>query len=128
MRMYPRSEFPSERLPDIVSSNGSVSRVALKARFSAVGCPNAKPEVAAQLIKAGYSPRLAMQLTMLAYYAEELMIDCVKRTSDGIQRNAEQEHAEKFPRGRCAEDLAARREGRVSRWGTPEYHRQAIEE
>lgn len=123
MRMYPRSEFPVEKLPDIIGANGSVSRAAIAMRFSAVGCPHGKVEVTVAAIKAGIDLNVAFQLGMLAYYADDLSIECVERTARAMVDSAKKRHAEKFPQGKCAEDLAALREGRPSRWGTPEFHR-----
>lgn len=123
MRMYPASEFPVEKLPAIFRKNGSVNRAALKMRFSAVGCPLAKPEVAAALIKAGHSIDTAFKLAMLAYYMDDLSMHCVERTCKAIVDSTEKKNAEKHPHGKCAEDIAARREGRPSRWGTQDFHR-----
>jgi|SRR5882762_15101 len=125
MKMYPRSEFPVEKLPAIVRANGSVSRAALVTRFSAVGCPHGKVDVTVIAIKAGIDINVAFQLGMLAYYADDLFIDCIERTTRTMLRSAEKRHAEKFPHGKCAEDIAARRENRPSRWGTPEFHAAA---
>lgn len=126
MRMYPRSEFPITKLAPVSQANGRINRASIKSRFSAVGCPNANVEIAVAAIKAGTDPTLAMQLAMLAYYASELMIEPIDRVSSAIRYSAESAHAEKFPNGKCAEDRAARREGRSSRWGTPEFHRATI--
>lgn len=123
--MYPRSEFPIEKLPPIVRANGSISRAAITTRFSAVGCPHGKVDVTVAAIKAGVDINVAFQLGMLAYYADDLSIDCIERTTRAMLQGAEKRHAETFPRGKCAEDLAARREERLSRWGTPEFHRAA---
>lgn len=123
--MYPRSEFPTEKLPDIIRANGSVSRAAIAIRFSAVGCPHGKVEVVVAAIKSGVDLNVAFKLGMLAYYANELSIECIERTCRALVNSAERSHAEKFPRGKYAEDLAARSEGRASRWGTPEFHREA---
>lgn len=123
MRMYPRSEFPVVKFPEIIRKNGSVNRAALAMRFSSVGCPNAKPEVAAALIKAGHSIDTAFKVAMLAYYMDDLSMDCVERTCKAITDSTERKHAERHPNGKCAEDIAARREGRPSRWGTPDFHR-----
>jgi hypothetical protein len=120
--MYPRSEFPVEKLPAIVRPNGSISRAALVTRFSAVGCPHGNVDVTVAAIKSGVDLNVAFQLGMLAYYANEMSTDCIERTCRHITRTAEKRHAEKFPQGKCAEDLAAAREGRPSRWGTPEFH------
>lgn len=125
MRMYPASEFPKETFPEIVRKNGTVSRAALKMHFSAIGCPTAKPELAAAAIKAGYDVSVAIQIAMLADYASGLSIDCVDRTCRAILHVAKRKHAQKFPHGKWAEDMAARREGRPSRWGTPEFHSAA---
>lgn len=123
MRMYPRSEFPVEKLPDIIRPNGSISRAAIATRFSAVGCPHGKVDVTVAAIKAGIDLNVAFQLGMLAYYADDLSIECVERTASAMVHSAKKRHAEKFPQGKYAEDLAAEREGRPSRWGTPEFHR-----
>ncbi len=123
MKMYPRSEFPVEKLPDIIRANGSISRAAIATRFSAVGCPHGKVEVTVAAIKAGIDLNVAFQLGMLAYYANDLSIECIERTTRGMLHSAKMRHAEKFPHGKYAEDLAAEREGRSSRWGTPEFHR-----
>jgi len=123
--MYPRSEFPNDKLPEIVRKNGSVNKAAVKIRLCAVGCPNAKAEIAVAAIKAGHSITVALQIAMLAYYADDLMVDCIERTCNAIKANAERKHADKFPLGKCAEDIAARRERRPSRWGTPEYRANA---
>jgi len=124
MKMYPRSEFPVVKLPPIIRANGSISRAAIATRFSAVGCPHGKVDVTVAAIKAGIDINVAFQLGMLAYYANDLSIDALERTQRAMLHSAEKRHAEKFPHGKCAEDLAALREGRPSRWGTPEFHRQ----
>lgn len=123
MRMYPRSEFPVEKLPDIIRANGSISRAAIATHFSAIGCPHGKVEVTVAAIKAGIDLNVAFQLGMLAYYANDLSIECTERTANAMVHSAKKRHAEKFPQGKYAEDLAAQREGRPSRWGTPEFHR-----
>lgn len=123
MRMYPRSEFPVEKLPDIVRANGTISRAAVITRFSAVGCPHGKVDVTVAALKAGINLNVAFQLGMLAYYADDLSIECVERTARAMVTSAKKRHAEKFPQGKYAEDLAAEREGRPSRWNTPEFHR-----
>jgi hypothetical protein len=121
--MYPREEFPTTVLRPIRNARGAVSLAAIAERFSAYGCPLADPKVAAALIKAGHEYGLAINLAMLAHYAKDLSVDCVDRTANAIRRGVESQHATKFPRGKCAEDMAARREGRPSRWGTAEFHR-----
>ncbi len=121
--MYPRSEFPIEKFPDIIRKNGSVNRAALAMRLAALGCPNAKPEVAAALINAGHSIDTAFRLAMLAHYMDDASMHCVERTCNAIVSATEREHARRFPHGKCAEDIAARREGRASRWGLPSFHR-----
>ncbi len=123
MKMYPRSEFPVEKLPDIIRANGSISRAAIATRFSAVGCPHGKVDVTVAAIKAGIDLNVAFQLGMLAYYANDLSIECIDRTTSAMLRSAKKRHAEKFPRGKYAEELAAQTEGRPWRWGTPEFHR-----
>lgn len=123
MKMYPRSEFPVEKLPDIIRANGSISRAAIATRFSAVGCPHGKVEVTVAAIKAGIDLNVAFQLGMLAYYANDLSIECIERTSSAMLRSAKKRHAEQFPRGKYAEELAAQTESRPCRWGTPEFHR-----
>lgn len=123
MRMYPRSEFPVEKFPAIIRKNGSVNRASLAMRLSSAGCPNAKAEVAAAAIKAGHTPETALKIAMLAFYMDDLSMDCIERTCGAITRSAERNHAKKFPNGKCAEDLAARLEGRPSRWGTADFHR-----
>jgi hypothetical protein len=125
VRMYPRSEFPVEKLPEIIRKNGSVNRRALAMRFGAAGCPNAKPEVAAALIKAGHSLDTAFKLAMLAHYMDDLSMHCVERTCKAIISVTEGRNAMANPTGKCAEELAARMEGRPSRWDTPEFHRAA---
>lgn len=125
MRMYPPSEFPTEKLPDIIRKNGSVSRAALMTHFCASGHPHAKPEVAVAMIKAGYGLNVAFQLAILAsQYGGQHgpSIDAMERTITAIKNSAERLHAQKYPHGKCAEDIAARREGRPSRWGTREFH------
>lgn len=123
MKMYPCREFPIQKLPVIVRANGSISRTAIAGRFSAVGCPHGKVDVTVAAIKAGVDINVAFQLGMLAYYADDLSISCIERTTRAMLHHAERRHAEKFPQGKCAEDLAALREGRASRWGTAEFHR-----
>ena len=123
MRMYPRSEFPIEKLPAVIRKNGSVNRAAVRMRLSSVGCPNAKPEVVAAAVKAGHNLDTAFKVAILAHYMDELSMDCVERTCRAIVDSVEREHAKKHPHGKCAEDIAARIEGRPSRWGTPEFHR-----
>lgn len=126
MKMYPRSEFPIETIPPVVRPNGTVNRRSLAMRFSAVGCPNAKPEAAAALIKAGYSVDTAMRLAMLAVYMDRLDVDCTDRVVSVIQRETRHAHAVAHPNGKWAEELAALRERRPSLWGTPEFHAAAV--
>lgn len=122
MRMYPRSEFPVEKPPLIVSAEGRISARALKTHFSALGCPQASPTVAVALIKDGHSPSDAIRLAMLACHIKSLSMDCIERTAAAITAVAEKNHADRFPTGKCAEDRAARRENRPSRWGTRQFH------
>lgn len=126
MRMYHHSEFPVEAFPEIIRKNGTVNRAALKMRFSASGNPHANAEVAAAMIKAGYDVNVAFQLAILAsQYGSKHgpSIDCMQRTVGMIMDCAELAHAKMHPHGKCAEDRAARLEGRSSRWGTVEFHR-----
>jgi hypothetical protein len=124
--MYPRSEFPTETPPPICDAKGRIRLAALRYRFSAMGCPHASPEVAAALIKSGCDSGIALSLAMLAYYAQECMTEPLARTSDALAHMVEREHATRHPHGKCAEDLAARREGRESRWGGREFHGAAF--
>jgi hypothetical protein len=123
-----RREFPVERLPDIVRKDGSVSRSALKMRFSACGCPHANADVAAAAIKSGCTPGMAIQIAMLtSYYAGSHGPDVanVERMANAIVHSAKELHAQTNPYGKYAEDRAARLEGRPSRWGTTEFHAAA---
>ena len=121
-----RREFPVAKFPDIVRANGSINRAAFAMRFSAAGCPHAKPEVAVALMKAGASEDQAFQLAILAAYVTDSggpMVECIERTSRAILHSAKEEVAARYPWGKEAEDRAARIEGRASRWGTDEFHR-----
>lgn len=121
-------EFPVEKLPDIVRKNGSISRSAIACRLSSVGCPHGNVDVAVAVLKTGGTQTEALHLAMLAsYYSDKNgpSMDCLERMCNGIQRAAEQKNAQMHPTGKSAEDLAARREGRESRWGTADFHRAA---
>lgn len=123
MRMYSRSEFPVTKIGPIVDAKGRINRRSIKMRFGAIGCPNGSVEFVVGAIKAGTEPCLAMQLAMLAYYAKDLSIEPVERVSRAILTNAKAAHRAAHPNGLYAEEYAAMREGRASRWGTPEFHR-----
>lgn len=132
MKMYPRSEFPIERLPEIVRTNAAgrvtISASAIKSHLSARGCPNADAQVVIALIRSGAQPGEALQLAMLAYYYTDKhgpSMHCIDRMFSAIKYAAESKDMQMFPSGKTAEEVAARREGRPSRWGTPEFHRAA---
>lgn len=121
-----RREFPVEVAPAIFRADGSISRSALRWRFSACGCPHANVDVAVAVLKAGGSAAAAIELAMLADYRAGKFgpsVECVERTAAMMIRNARTEHAERWPFGKEAEDQAARFEGRPSRWGTDDMHR-----
>ncbi len=117
-----RREFPRERLPTVIDSKGRVSRSALAQRFSAMGYPNAKPEIAAAMIRSGLEISDAMRLAILANAIEDCSIGVIERITKAIEDCANREHASRAPWGKCAEDQAARFEDRASRWGTDEFH------
>lgn len=126
-----RREFPVEVAPPIFKANGTISRGALRWRFSANGCPHANVEVAVAVLKAGGSPSAAIALAMLAEYVAGKggpSIDCIERTAGAMLYNARREHAERYPFGKESEDQAARIEDRPSRWGTDEFHNGGINE
>lgn len=120
-----RREFPIHKFAEIVRANGSISKAALRERFSAYGCPNAKPDVAVALIKSGANESQAIQLAILAAYVTDQhgpMIEPIERTSSAILRAAKEESARRAPWGKEAEDRAARFEDRPSRWNTADFH------
>lgn len=118
-----RREFPVQKFPSITRANGSINRAAFAMRFSAAGCPHAKPDVAVALMKAGASANQAFQLAILAAYVTDGMIEPIERTSRAILHAAKEDVAQRYPWGKEAEDRAARIEGRESRWGTDDFHR-----
>lgn len=120
-----RREFPVERAPSIVRANGSISRAALQAHFSALGCPHAKAEIAVAVLKSGGTETAAIHLAMLAaYYTDPHgpSIEPMERTTRAMLEAAKLRHAQLSPRGLYAEERAARLEGRESRWGSRDFH------
>lgn len=77
-------------------------------------------------LRLGLTEAQAFELVKAAYDAAE---GYVWKLSDGPEGGArlfsvtEARQAAEHPNGKCAEDIAARREGRPSRWGMPEFHR-----
>lgn len=98
MRMYPRSEFPNERFPDIIRADGKINMSAIAMRFSAAGYPNADTSIAAACIKAGSSVTQALQLAMLAYAAKDGPVDTLERVSKALFSTSLEERAAKGPR------------------------------
>lgn len=125
MKMYPRSEFPAEKFPAIVNAKGAISKIVIRRYFSALGCPNADVGIAAAVIKSGCDTGVALRIAMLAYYANNLAERCAERVTSSMLETLRRDHAEQFPHGKCAEDLAAQQENRPSRWGNPEFHAAA---
>lgn len=126
-----RREFPVERLPTIVSARGAISRSAIKTHFSARGCPNASADVAAALIKAGAEPSEALALAIFAHHVTCKYgpdVGSMENCAHALMHHATEKHARMHPNGKCAEERAARLEGRASRWGTAEMHRGATVE
>lgn len=74
------------------------------------------------LIAAGLDDKQAAAVLRLTYDAAE---GYTWQLPDGshLRRATQERNAAKHPNGKDAEDLAADREGRPSRWGTPEFHR-----
>jgi hypothetical protein len=99
MRMYPRSEFPTEVLPPIIRPNGRINRAAIGMRYSLVGCPHGNIDVVVAAIKSKVDVNVAFQLGMLAYYANTESTEPMKRTVDGMMHSAKQRHVAKHPRG-----------------------------
>lgn len=83
-------------------------------------------------IKAGLDEDQAFALTKDAYYAVkgyefELAGAGESPSKDKcrLRLATMRRQAREFPDGKCAEDLAAERENRPSRWGTAEFHHAA---
>lgn len=74
-------------------------------------------------MRAGLSYDQAFALARDAYHASK---GYSFNLAEGSQLHAatRRRNAEQHPNGKDAEDLAAEREGRPSRWGTAEFHRQ----
>ncbi len=121
-----RREFPVEKIPAIVGANGRVNLRAITMIFSLNGCPNAKPAVAAALIKNGVDANTAIKVTMLAHYMDDSSVHCVERVTAAINHAVKEDNAARYPWGKEAEDRAARFEGRESRWGTCDFHSDAF--
>lgn len=75
-------------------------------------------------IKAGLNLDQAFMLALDAFKASHgYSFDLPK--GSGLYEATRRRNAAEHPNGKDAEDLAAEREGRPSRWGTPEFHRNA---
>jgi len=75
-------------------------------------------------LRAGLDEKQACHLAKLAFSAAEGYTWQLPEGSH-IQRATKERNAAEHPNGRDAEELAAEREGRLSRWGTPEFHQVA---
>ena len=74
-------------------------------------------------LKAGLDEKQASQFIKLAYYAAEGFTWEISPGAERLERATKERNAERHPNGKDAEELRAEREGRPSRWGTPEFHR-----
>lgn len=99
MSMYPRSEFPTEVMPPIMRTSGTINRAAIAMRFSAAGCPHGNVAVTVAAIQSGADVNVAFQLGMLVYYANEMSVPCMERVTNWMLHGAKKRHAEKHPRG-----------------------------
>lgn len=80
--------------------------------------------IAFAAIKAGLDERAALLIAAKAFDAAKLYV--WKFENDyAMHSHLERISAAQHPNGKCAEDIAARREGRPSRWGTAEFHAAA---
>lgn len=77
-------------------------------------------------IKIGLSNGQAMALVRLTYNSARGYAWSLKWGADSLEHETKLANAAKFPNGKDAEELSAAREGRPSRWGTPEFHRGRV--
>lgn len=85
-------------------------------------------------IKSGCDEKQAFAIVKITRQAANRYTWCVDPKNSGNNANAyymlwratQERNAVEHPNGKDAEDLAAMREGRPSRWGTPEFHRAAL--
>jgi hypothetical protein len=92
---------------------------------------NRYAEIYVACIRAGLSDRAALNLAMQAHdvaegytwkFEPERHENVLPRQ---LHRIVKQENAIRSPNGKDAEELAAEREKRASRWGNPEFHHAA---
>ncbi len=131
--MYPRSEFPVEKIPSLIDAAGRVNKRAVKMRFSACGKPHADPSVFAALIKAGHNQNTAFQLAILASDLNgrgtgSPDVDCVDEGCSRIKKLARDLACELHPYSKWAEERAALLERRESRWGTKDFHSSSADQ
>lgn len=96
----------------------------IQATMWAMGMPTSDARFAdiyRAALKAGLTDGQAFELTKAAYDAANHYVWKLPEGS-GLHRETEKAEAERSPFGKCAEDIAARAEGRPSRWGTPAFH------
>lgn len=98
MRMYPRSEFPTEVLPPVIRPNGTINRAAISMRFSNAGCPHGNVDVTVAAIKSGVNLDAAFHLGMLACYAKDADIHNVERIGKSLFQVSLEQAASRSPR------------------------------
>ena len=74
-------------------------------------------------IKAGMSEKQASMLIRSAYDAAQGYTWKLAEDARFLERATKERNATTHPNGKDAEELAAERDGRASRWGTQEFHR-----
>lgn len=77
-------------------------------------------------IKVGMNDGEASGMARMSYDIAKGYTWKVAEDAQIVERHVKQKNAAEHPHGKDAEDLAAEREGRPSRWGTPEFHRSVV--
>lgn len=76
-------------------------------------------------VKAGMTDGQALAVVRLSYTVVRGYTWLVEPDAGAIKYQVQIRNAVLCPNGKDAEDLAAAREGRPSRWGTHDFHREA---
>ncbi len=74
-------------------------------------------------VKVGMTDGEASAMVRLSFHASKGYAWEVGQDAQILERHVKIKNATEHPNGKDAEELAAEREGRPSRWGTPEFHR-----
>lgn len=77
-------------------------------------------------LRLGLTNGQATALVRIAYAAREGYTWRIPEDAGIMKYHTQIRNAAEHPNGKDAEDLAAAREGRPSRWGTPEFHRAEV--